>query len=66
MAKGAAMKSPKDPVDHARTTRPHAGELMTDTKEMPALVGHWPRMRRAITARDWFSARCRQSSWLSG
>jgi hypothetical protein len=31
------MKSPKDPVDHARTTRPHAGESMTDTKNMPAL-----------------------------
>ena len=33
------MKSPKDPVDHARTTRPHAGESMTDTKNMPALTG---------------------------
>ena len=32
------MKSPKDPVDHARTTRPHAGETMTDTKDLPALV----------------------------
>ena len=32
------MKSPKDPVDHARTTRPHAGESMTDTKNMPALI----------------------------
>lgn len=32
------MKSPKDPVDHSRTTRPHAGESMTDTKNMPALV----------------------------
>ena len=32
------MKSPKDPIDHARTTRPHAGESMTDTKEMPALI----------------------------
>jgi uncharacterized membrane protein len=32
------MKSPKDPVDHARTTRPHAGETMKDTKNMPALV----------------------------
>jgi len=31
------MKSPEDPVDHARTTRPHAGESMTDTKNMPAL-----------------------------
>jgi protein-S-isoprenylcysteine O-methyltransferase Ste14 len=38
MAEGAAMKSPKDPVDHSRTTRPHAGESMTDTKNMPALV----------------------------
>jgi hypothetical protein len=38
MAEGAAMKSPKDPVDHARTTRPHAGESMTDTKNMPALI----------------------------
>ena len=32
------MKSPKDPVDHARTTRPHAGESMTDTKIMPGLI----------------------------
>lgn len=32
------MKSPKDPVDHSRTTRPHAGESMTDTKIMPALI----------------------------
>jgi protein-S-isoprenylcysteine O-methyltransferase Ste14 len=32
------MKSPEDPVDHARTTRPHAGESMTDTKNMPALI----------------------------
>ena len=32
------MKSPKDPVDHVRTTRPHAGESMTDTKNMPALI----------------------------
>ena len=32
------MKSHKDPVDHARTTRPHAGESMTDTKNMPALI----------------------------
>jgi hypothetical protein len=38
MAEGAAMKSPKDPVDHVRTTRPHAGESMTDTKNMPALI----------------------------
>ncbi|WP_155943047.1 protein UsfY [Mycobacterium sp. 141] len=28
----------KDPVDHARTTRPHAGETMKDTANMPALV----------------------------
>jgi hypothetical protein len=32
------MKSPKDPVDHSRTTRPHAGETMKDTKNLPALV----------------------------
>ncbi|EKF21459.1 putative usfY protein [Mycolicibacterium hassiacum DSM 44199] len=32
------MKSPKDPVDHARTTRPHAGETMKDTKNLPGLV----------------------------
>lgn len=32
------MKSPKDPVDHARTTRPHAGESMKDSKDMPALI----------------------------
>ena len=32
------MKSPKDPVDHSRTTRPHAGESMTDTKNMHALI----------------------------
>jgi hypothetical protein len=32
------MKSPNDPVDQARTTRPHAGESMTDTKNMPALI----------------------------
>ena len=32
------MKGPKDPVDHARTTRPHAGESMTDNKIMPGLV----------------------------
>ena len=28
----------KDPVDHARTTRPHAGESMKDTANMPALI----------------------------
>ena len=28
----------EDPVDHARTTRPHAGESMKDTANMPALV----------------------------
>jgi hypothetical protein len=32
------MKGPKDPVDHARTTRPHAGESMKDNKVMPALI----------------------------
>ena len=32
------MKSPKDPVDHSRTTRPHAGESMTDTRNMPAVI----------------------------
>lgn len=32
------MKSPKDPVDHARTTRPHAGETMKDSKNMPAVI----------------------------
>jgi hypothetical protein len=30
--------SAKDPVDHARTTRPHAGETMKDTKNLPGLV----------------------------
>ena len=28
----------KDPVDHARTTRPHAGETMKDTANFPALI----------------------------
>ena len=32
------MKGPNDPVDHVRTTRPHAGESMKDNKIMPALV----------------------------
>lgn len=32
------MNSPKDPVDRARTTRPHAGESMKDTRNMPGLV----------------------------
>jgi archaellum biogenesis protein FlaJ (TadC family) len=32
------MKGPKDPVDHARTTRPHAGESMKDNRIMPALI----------------------------
>lgn len=32
------MRSPEDPLDHARTTRPHAGESMKDTKNFPALV----------------------------
>ena len=32
------MKGPKDPVDHFRTTRCHAGESMTDNVVMPALI----------------------------
>src|SRR5258708_39072586 len=36
--RGVPMKGPKDPIDHARTTRPHAGESMTDNKMMPGLV----------------------------
>jgi hypothetical protein len=32
------MKGPNDSVDHARTTRPHAGESMKDNKIMPGLV----------------------------
>jgi hypothetical protein len=28
----------KDPVDHARTTRPHAGETMKDTVNLPAIA----------------------------
>lgn len=32
------MKGPDDPVDHTRTTRPHAGEAMKDNRNMPALV----------------------------
>jgi archaellum biogenesis protein FlaJ (TadC family) len=32
------MKGPKDPVDHARTTRLHAGESMKDNKIMPGLI----------------------------
>src|ERR1700738_4542310 len=36
--RGVPMKGPKDPIDHARTTRPHAGESMTDNKIMPGLV----------------------------
>ena len=28
----------KDPVDHARTTRPHAGETMKDSANLPALI----------------------------
>jgi peptidoglycan/LPS O-acetylase OafA/YrhL len=32
------MKGPEDPVDHARTTRPHAGETMKDNNNMPALA----------------------------
>jgi hypothetical protein len=37
--RGAVMgDTAKDPVDHARTTRPHAGETMKDTNNMPAIV----------------------------
>jgi len=32
------MHGPKDPVDHSRTTRPHAGESMKDNVIMPALI----------------------------
>jgi hypothetical protein len=32
------MKGPKDPVDHTRTTRTHAGESMKDNVIMPALI----------------------------
>ena len=32
------MTDSRDPVDHARTTRPHAGESMKDNLAMPALV----------------------------
>ena len=32
------MKGPKNPVDHARTTRPHAGESMKDNKVLPGLL----------------------------
>lgn len=32
------MKGPKDPVDHTRTTRQHAGESMKDNVIMPALI----------------------------
>ena len=32
------MKGPQDPVDHVRTTRPHAGESMKDNKIMPGLI----------------------------
>lgn len=28
----------RDPVDHHRTTRPHAGESMKDTARMPGLL----------------------------
>jgi ABC-type polysaccharide/polyol phosphate export permease len=28
----------KDPMDHARTTQPYAGETMKDTVNMPALI----------------------------
>lgn len=30
--------SSHDPVDHVRTTRPHAGEAMKDTAQMPGLI----------------------------
>ncbi|MCV7191430.1 protein UsfY [Mycolicibacterium brumae] len=32
------MKAPEDPVDHARTTRKHAGEAVKDNRNMPALL----------------------------
>ncbi|WP_304112128.1 protein UsfY [Mycolicibacterium bacteremicum] len=32
------MKGPRDPVDHTRTTRTHAGESMKDNIIMPALI----------------------------
>ncbi len=32
------MKGPKDPVDHTRTTRTHAGESMKDNVIMPAVI----------------------------
>ncbi len=32
------MKGPKDPVDHTRTTRAHAGESMKDNMIMPGLM----------------------------
>jgi hypothetical protein len=32
------MKGPKDPVDHSRTTRPHAGETWKDNVNLPAIV----------------------------
>ena len=32
------MRSPRDPLDHSRTTRPHAGEAMKDTRNFPAVV----------------------------
>jgi hypothetical protein len=32
------MKGPRDPVVHVRTTRPHAGEAMTDNRTIPALI----------------------------
>jgi hypothetical protein len=37
--KGDAMKSAhRDPVDHARTTQPHAGESFIDTLWLPGLI----------------------------
>lgn len=32
------MTGSEDPLDHARTTRPHAGEAVKDTKNLPALA----------------------------
>lgn len=31
----------EDPVDHARTTRQHAGETMKDTRNAPGLIAAW-------------------------
>jgi len=32
------VTNPVDPVDHARTTRPHAGETVKNARNLPALV----------------------------